>query len=270
MNFTVLMSLYIKEDPNYLDECLNSLQLQTRLADEIIIVLDGPISKELEDVLIKWNHLLPIKSIPLNQNIGLGRALNRGLDYCSNDWIFRMDTDDICVPNRFEEQIKYIEKHPDIVLLGGQIKEFTNNTHDANLIRAVPTNAPDIYSYAIKRNPFNHMTVAYRKSIIKQLGGYKHHLFMEDYNLWLRVIANHKNIHNLPDVLVIVRAGDAMLSRRKGSKYIKSEWQLFKLKNSLGYHSFINGLTLFFARSIPRLLPKRILSKIYRAQRKQL
>jgi hypothetical protein len=52
------------------------------------------------------------------------------------------------------------------------------------VIKTVPTTHEDIKKFAQKRCPFNHMTVAYKKSVITELGGYQHHLFMEDYNLW--------------------------------------------------------------------------------------
>lgn len=266
MNFTVLMSLYIQENPVYLEQCLQSLQNQTIQANEIVIVLDGPITSELEQVLLKWKKTLPIKSVPLNENVGLGRALNKGLEQCSNEWVFRMDTDDICLPNRFEKQLAYIKTNPNTVLLGGQIEEFTDDSNEF-VVRKVPYDTSEIYQFAKKRNPFNHMTVAYKKSTIQQLGGYQHHLFMEDYNLWLRVIANHNEIHNLPTVITKARTGDAMLSRRKGKEYIKSEWKLFKLKNSLGYHNLLLGLIIFVMRGTPRLLPKQLLATIYKLQR---
>lgn len=266
MHFSVLMSLYIKEKSAYLEQCLVSLQNQTVQASEIIIVLDGPITEELEEVLSKWEKALPIKLVPLNKNVGLGRALNKGLDHCSNEWVFRMDTDDICLPDRFEKQLAYIKKHPNTILLGGQIEEFAD-ANDKIVVRQVPCSAIEIYRFAKKRNPFNHMTVAYKKSAIQQIGGYQHHLFMEDYNLWLRVIANYKAVHNLPDILVKARTGDAMLSRRKGKEYIKSEWKLYKLKKSLGYHNFLTGLVFFVLRGLPRLLPKDLLAKVYNLQR---
>ena len=267
MNFTVLMSLYIKEKPIYLEQCLQSLQKQTIQANEIVIVLDGPITKALEETIAKWMKKIPIRLVPLDKNIGLGKALNIGLQHSTNEWIFRMDTDDICVPDRFEQQLNRIRENPDTVLLGGQIEEFEDNS-DKVQYRKTPLEAAEIYKFAKKRNPFNHMTVTYKKTVIMQLGGYQHHLFMEDYNLWLRVIAKHKNINNLSTILVKARTGDAMLSRRKGMQYIKSEWQLFKLKQSLGFHSVLEGFLWFLIRAVPRLFPKVLLSKIYSSQRK--
>lgn len=264
MKFSVLMSLYFKEETSNLKECLQSLAQQTILADEIIIVFDGAISKELEIAVVDFLQMLPIRIIRLEQNLGLGKALNEGLKHCSNEWVFRMDTDDICSPDRFEKQLNYIKANPHIVLLGGQISEFENDPSECSSSRIVPCDTQEIKEFSQKRNPFNHMTVAYRKSIIlDKLGGYKHHLYMEDYNLWLRVIAEGYEVANLPDTLVYARAGNDMLTRRKGITYIKSEWQLVKLKRKLKIESMLNVYIIFVLRSLPRLLPNRLLSIIY-------
>ncbi len=109
MKFSVLMSLYVKENPLYLRECFESLQQQTLPADEIVLVFDGPVSEGLEAIVQQFEMRLPIKTVKLAQNRGLGKALNEGLLHCSYDWVFRMDTDDICVPTRFEKQVAYIQ-----------------------------------------------------------------------------------------------------------------------------------------------------------------
>ncbi|EOB3983346.1 glycosyltransferase, partial [Escherichia coli] len=118
---SVLMSVYYKEKPAYLDEALNSLAIQTYKADEIVLVIDGQIPIQLKNVIDKWLLLLPIKTIPLEKNVGLGNALNIGLNYVTNKLVARMDTDDICVPERFEKQISYFQKNPSTIILGGAI-----------------------------------------------------------------------------------------------------------------------------------------------------
>ena len=269
MNFSVLMSVYIKEKPEYLDSCLLSLQQQSLPADEIVIVLDGPITEELKTILTNWKKKLPINLIPLERNVGLGKALNAGLNHCTHEWIFRMDTDDIAIKTRFEQQIQFITQNPNTVLVGGQIKEFSKSLDDENKFRTVPLNSSDIIKFAKKRNPFNHMTVAYRKTVVLELNGYQHHLFMEDYNLWLRVLERHQQVTNLPTILVQARTGDAMLSRRKGKEYLKSEWQLYKLKNELKIHKPLEGFIIFIMRSIPRVFPACLLAILYKTQRTQ-
>ncbi|RKG33170.1 glycosyltransferase [Acinetobacter guerrae] len=266
MNFTVLLSLYDKEKPLFLDQSFESIwNNQSIRPPEIVLVLDGPIGNLLQQKLDDWKSIIgmQLKVIPLLQNVGLGKALNEGLKHCSNEWVFRMDTDDICTSDRFEKQITFIEENPEIVLFSGQVMEFDQDILDSNILKAVPVSFKEIRKFAQTRCPFNHMTVAYRKSIIEKLGGYQHHLFMEDYNLWLRVIGAGYTVGNHPDVLLYARVGNGMHARRKGFEYIKSEKQLRDLKKQLKLQSPIHANIWFLARSLFRLLPASLLGKIY-------
>ena len=264
--FSVLASLYHKENSVYLDSCLKSIwDHQNLKPNEIVLVLDGPIGGDLTNSVKKWQSKIgdALKVIALPQNVGLGIALNEGLKHCSYDWVFRMDTDDICTADRFEKQAAFIQQHPDVVLFSGQVMEFHQDISDANVVKAVPVTYEEIKEFAKKRCPFNHMTVAYKREVILALGGYQHHLFMEDYNLWLRVIGNNHKVANLPDVLLYARVGNGMHTRRKGYQYIKSEKQLLNLKKELKIQSPIHANILFLLRSSFRLLPSSLLGKIY-------
>ena len=266
MEFSILLSLYYKESPLALDQCFLSIwQEQSIHPNEIILVLDGPISEELSQCVTKWQQIIgkPLKVIPLSQNVGLGKALNKGLEHCSNEWVFRMDTDDICKPDRFEKQIQFIRENPEVVLFSGQIVEFNENPDDATVLKSVPTEDTDIIKFAQKRSPFNHMTVAYKKSVIEAVGGYQHHLFMEDYNLWLRVIGAGYRVGNHSDILLYARVGNGMHARRKGLEYVNSELQLLKLKKELKLQDPIRANILFLLRSSFRILPGSLLGKIY-------
>lgn len=266
MKFSVLLSLYFKESPLFLDCALESIwDKQTKKPNQIVLVLDGTITDKLQLVVDKWKGKLPefLSIVSLEKNVGLGKALNLGLKHCSNEWVFRMDTDDICKADRFEKQIQFIKENPDVVLFGGQILEFDQTPNDSTVIKSVPTTHTDIKKFAQKRCPFNHMTVAYKRSIIQELGGYQHHLFMEDYNLWLRVIGAGYKVANLPDVILFARVGNGMHARRKGLEYIKSEKKLLDLKKELKLQHPIHANMLFLIRSIFRLLPSTMLGKIY-------
>lgn len=268
MGFSVLISLYIKEKPEYLDRCFLSIYEQTLPANEIILILDGAITVEQNLIIQKWSKMLPIKILPLSKNVGLGKALNIGLKKCQHDIVLRMDTDDICINTRFEVQYKYLAANPDIAILGSHINEFIDNEHCSSGRRLVPCINSEIKEYSLKRNPFNHMTVAFRKSVIEKVGGYKHHHFMEDYNLWLRVIAVGYQVENIDQCLVNVRVGKEMLARRSGIEYIKSEYKLAKLKYKLGMQKISGALIIFLMRSIPRLFPLGILAIFYKKLRK--
>ncbi|OOF79808.1 amylovoran biosynthesis protein AmsE [Rodentibacter caecimuris] len=261
MKFSVLMSLYVKENPRFLRECFESLLAQTHQADEIVLVFDGAVTPELERVVAEFEKQLPLKLIKLPKNQGLGNALNEGLKHCSYDWVFRMDTDDICVPERFAKQLAFIEQHPDTIIFGGQIAEFGENVNDIVAYRRVPTEAQDIVKFTQKRCPFNHMTVAYQKSAVINCGGYED--LQEDYYLWIKLVAQQQAVANLPDILVYARVGNGMVGRRRGLNQAKAEWRLFKLKYRLGIQDFASGLFIFILRSVSRLLPTSLLKAAY-------
>ncbi len=188
MKFSVLMSLYDKENPEFLSECLASLVNQTRQADEIVLVFDGAINLALQKVVQEFKPQLPLTIIALTKNVGLGQALNAGLNACQHDWVMRMDTDDICVANRFEQQINFIQSHPEIDVLGGQIIEFEKQLSQGKKSRTVPTSHEAIFTSAKSRNPINHMTVAFKKSAVQAVGSYRHAPLFEDYDLWVRLL----------------------------------------------------------------------------------
>lgn len=233
------------------------------------MVKDGLLSKELDEVISFWENKHPniMRVINLDRNLGLGKALNAGLKYCSNTWVFRMDTDDISMSDRFLKQITFIKDNPDIVLLGSGIEEVNRSLTVSFGYKSVPCTLIE-KNYLKKRNPFNHMTVAFNINAIESAGGYRHHLYMEDSNVWLRVIAAGFKVANIDEALVRVRAGDSMVSRRKGLDYIKSEYQLAKLKVNLGLVTPISSVWILLLCSFPRLLPTIILSKIYKRLRK--
>ncbi|EEH9526681.1 glycosyltransferase, partial [Salmonella enterica subsp. enterica serovar Cotham] len=263
MLFSVLMSLYIREKPEYLHQCLQSLYSQTLPADEIVLVYDGPISEELDRVVNYWIDILPINIIKLPENVGLGQALNYGLAHCKYDIVARMDTDDICHPDRFEKQIDFLLNNKNVAILGSYIEEFETSPDNVIGKRVVPISHNSIIKRIRKQNPFSHMSVIFKKNKIIQVGGYQHHYLMEDYNLWLRLLTSDVKAANLPSVLVYVRAGKDMINRRSGWRYISSEYKLAKMKHSLGYQNIFISSIYFILRSGPRLFPIFLLKMIY-------
>ncbi|WP_426578371.1 glycosyltransferase [Xenorhabdus stockiae] len=266
--FSVLMSLYKKEKPDYLSLCLESLYSQTLQAKEIVLVFDGDISIELENIVLEWKNKLPIKIIKIKKNVGLGMALNLGLLQCSNNIIARMDTDDICLPDRFMKQITYINQHPDIAVLGSNVIECDENMSSSIGKKSLPTTYENILKFIKKRCPFNHMSVVFRKDSILNSGNYQHHELMEDYNLWIRVISNGYKVENLSERLLKVRAGNSMIKRRRGLNYIKSEYRLANLKIEHNIDNLIPAYIILIKRSLIRILPTLLLSILYRTIRK--
>lgn len=264
--FSVLISIYYKENPIHFDACMKSIwDDQTLKPTEIILVEDGPLTLELYKSISMWQDRLSqrLNVIKLQKNVGTGKAKNIGLQYCNYEIVSIVDTDDISVSDRFEKQMKCFELDAELVILGGQIIEFIDDISLPSGMRIVPLDNQDLRAYAKKQSPFNNMTISYRKSKILEVGGYRHHLWMEDYNLFLRVIAKGYKVHNLPDTLVYARIDNGMHARRTGLKYIKSEHQLLKLKKELKLQNPIYANILFLVRSAFRLLPSTVLGKIY-------
>ncbi len=264
--FSVLISIYFKEQPQHFHDCMESIwDHQTLKPSEIIMVEDGPLTLALDEAISHWQEKIgtALKITKLAENVGTGKAKNIGLQQCSHEIVCIVDTDDISVSDRFEKQIKVFAKDPELVILGGQITEFIDDISSPSGMRNVPLTNLELCNYAKRQSPFNNMTIAYRKTKILEVGGYQHHLWMEDYNLFLRVIAKGYKIENLEDILVYARIDNGMHARRKGYEYIKSEKQLLKLKKELKLQSPIHANILFLLRSSFRLLPSSLLGKIY-------
>ncbi len=221
--FSVLMSVYIKEDPEFFDQALESIHRQTVQADEWVVVKDGPISDELQAVIDKYKEMqdVCIKEVPLPENRGLGLALAAGVPECSYELIARMDTDDIAVPERFELQLSEFEKNPALDLCGGQIEEFETTPQEIIGERRVPLTQEEIAQYQKLRCAFNHMTVMFKKSKVLEAGNYKHCPLMEDDMLWVDMLLRGAVCMNLDKTLVYARTNRDMIARRGGIKYYK-------------------------------------------------
>lgn len=221
--FSVLLSLYIKEDPRYLQECFESLLDQTVPATEWVIVEDGPLTQELYQVLDTYQERYPglIKRVPLEKNLGLGLALREGMLHCSHELVARMDTDDLARPARFEKQLACFEKDPVLDICGSHILEFEADPQHPNAVRKVPLGHDEIVHYQKSRSAFNHVTVMFKKSSVLRAGNYEDAPLMEDDMLWVRMLLSGAKGMNLDDYLVDVRTGAGMIERRGGFGYFK-------------------------------------------------
>lgn len=222
-NFSVLMSLYIKEKPDYFEQCIKSMFYQTVLPSEIIIVKDGAITKELEKVIQKYKERYPniIKTVPLAKNQGLGPALAEGIRHCTYELIARMDTDDIARKDRFERQLFEFFMTPELDICGSYTQEFSGKISNILSVRKVPLTQKQIEKYQKQRSAFNHMTVMYRKSAVLRAGNYQDAPLMEDDLLWVNMIQSGAKCKNIGECLVYARTGYAMIERRGGYDYFK-------------------------------------------------
>lgn len=240
--YSVLMSLYIKENPSYFRTALDSMINQTVKPDEIVLVEDGTLTDELYEVVDEYKSYLRI--VINEKNLGLGLALNKGLLACKNELVARMDTDDIAEPDRCEKQLMYFSKNPNTTIVGGQIEEFVNDPKEVVGKRVVPETDKELKEYIKKRCPFNHMTVMFKKTDVIKVGNYQDWFWNEDYYLWIRLALERFEFANLPDTLVHTRVGADMYQRRGGDKYFKSEIGIQKLmleKKMIGYGIFLSN-----------------------------
>jgi len=261
------MSVYKKEKPEHLKRAIESVINQTLQPSEIVIVKDGELTDELDKVLDWFVNRYPslFKIVPIPKQVGLGKALAKGVLNCSYEIIARMDSDDISHPERFEKQIPFLLDHPEIDLVGSWISEFDDDEKNVYSFREVPTEPEEIKKFAKKRNPINHMTVVFLKKAILSAGNYQSYLWFEDYHLWARMLLKGYKFANLPHYLVNVRGGDNMIARRVGVKYAILEMKLQKFFLEIGFinnFEFIRNVT---SRFILRMLPRKLALSLYKA-----
>lgn len=262
--FSVLMSVYYKEKPEYLDECLYSLINQTVKAGEWVIVHDGPITAELQAVIDKYkeNENTAVKEVFLEKNMGLGIALSQGIYECSYDMVARMDTDDIAVPERFELQLKAFEEN-DIDICGGYIIEFESDPDNPVSERIVPLTHDEIVRYQKRRSAFNHMTVMFKKSKVIESGNYKDCPLMEDDMLWVDMILHGAKMMNVDKYLCYVRTNRDMIARRGGLKYYKKYKKARKMILDTGFISKKDYKKTNRIQLILCLMPKWLRKKVF-------
>lgn len=264
ISFSVLISLYFKENPVFLRESLNSVFAQTLLPTEVVLVEDGELTEELYQVVDDFKaRYAQIKVVRLEQNHGLGKALNEGLRHCSYDLVARMDTDDINFPERFALQVAFMEAHPEIDVVGAWIDEFIDTPDNYKSTRKVAEQHDEIVKFGKRRNPTNHPVTMFRKSAVEAVGGYVPFYLFEDYYLWVRMIMGGKRFYNMQRSLLYFRFSPDMIKRRGGRKYALSEIAFQYRILRLGYINFATFLSNIAIRTYVRLIPNKIRKFIY-------
>ena len=332
LKFSVIMSIYKSDVPEYLHIALESLLNQTRRPDEIVIVGDGPVPAELEQVIeslptegseaagskfkvqgsnalkrvqgsklhtdsteltdsitqtSRFNsqssiafgddchdsvnqaslltlaapiilnlqgHETVIRYLPQEKNRGLGAALAIAVEAAQYPYLARMDADDIAVPDRFEKQLRFLEQHPDVAVVGGMIEDFSSDPNHVTGRRIVPLESEDIHRYMRSRNGMNHVTVMFKKEELLRVGNYQPFHLNEDYYLWVRMIQQGCQLMNIPDVLVRVRAEKEQVDRRGGFPYFRDQYRVFKYMLNTGFISWPRFLLNICERGTVQLL----------------
>lgn len=266
MSFSVLSSVYVKESSISLKEAIESILNQTLPPLQIVLVEDGPLNDDLYKIISDFKERLPelFTIVKLEKNVGLGAALNEGLKATKHELVARMDTDDICYPDRFEKQLAFMNQYPEISVLGTAIQEFNQKPKDLNQFRTLPTTVEELLKFAKFRNPLNHPSVMFRKSHVIEVGSYKSMMLFEDYYLWVRMLLKGFKIANLAEPLLHFRIGNDMVGRRSGYEYLKKEITFLRNIKALGFISSKEYLISIVCKSPLRLLPKSVLSFLYK------
>lgn len=265
MKFSVLMSVYKNDKKEFLKTALDSVINQTIKPNEIVLVEDGPIDEDMENLIKDYEEKYDLlKVIRQKENTGLGNALRIGLQECTYDIIARMDADDISVNDRFEKQLKEFENDKELSIIGGFIEEFTDENTVVGL-RDVPLENQEIKEYIKSRCPLNHMTVMFKKEDVLKAGNYIEWHYNEDYYLWIRMYLADCKFKNLSDILVKVRVGNEMYMRRGGYEYFKSEAKIqkFMLENKIiKFPKYVYNILLRFILQV--LMPNKLRAFIFK------
>ena len=234
LKFSVIMSIYKSDVPELVRIALDSIINQTRVPDEIVIVGDGPVPEELEKVVKDYISDSPnekktdVRYLPQEKNRGLGEALRIAVENAKYDYLARMDSDDISLPDRFEKQMRCFEEDEELSLVGGMITEFVNTPDHVVNKRILPLEDVEIKRFMRSRCGVNHVTVIFKKADLLRAGNYRSDYRQEDYYLWARMMKTGCKFKNIPDVVVNVRSGYDQFARRSGWSYYKDHCAIFK------------------------------------------
>lgn len=265
VKYSVLLSVYYKDNSDYLWDALNSLKNQSTPPDELVLVKDGTIPNELENVITRFkNSFNLITTISLQVNSGLGNALNEGLTHCKNDLVARMDADDICKTERMQRQLTFMEENPDIDICSSWVDEFVGDISNVVSTRKVPATHDEIADYIKSRNPLNHPAVMFRKSAVERAGGYQHFPLFEDWYLWARMMVNGCKFANIQESLLYFRTSPDMFRRRGGWRYAKDSARFQWALHELGLTSAVQAIKASILRGGVYVMPNKIRELIYK------
>lgn len=262
MTFSVLLAVYIKDNPVFLEECLQSLFAQTVKMDSVVLVKDGPVSSEVDAVIIKWEEKLPLKVVGYEQNKGLASALNFGLQFVETDYVARMDSDDICYKNRFEKQIEFLQSNPEIAICSVGITEFyiDKNGNRLEKVRLYNYKTDKSFKGLFKGTPIAHPTLFIKTELLKEYMYAEDTSMNEDIDLWFRFLLDGHIIYTIQEPLLYFRITDGTFRRRSVKKAF-AEYKIYYkyLRRIFGKSPmFIWPLIRFITRFFPYSINKKL------------
>jgi hypothetical protein len=262
--FSVLMSVYEKDRPEYFKEAMDSILNQTVRPDEIVLVKDGPVTAEIENIINEYQKQLAgfLKVVSLETNKGLGIALAEGIKNCTFDIVARMDADDISAPERFEKQLKFLKNNPNIDVTSCFIAAFEDTPQKPLFVRRGPLLHNEIEKQFKFRFCMNHPAAMFRKSTVLAAGNYTAFAGLEDYLLWAKMLLKGAKMATIGQVLYYHRWEKQLLKRRSG---IKRAAQQIKLQREFLKIGFINRpqfLRNVLIRTIAAILPLGLIKRV--------
>lgn len=262
MNYSVLMSVYAKDNPNYLKIAIESMLNQTIRPEQYVIVQDGPLGEQLTDILQNYKAQMPelFTLVILEQNGGLGKALDAGLQYCRNELVARMDADDISLPERCEKELELFAEHPQLSICSTNIDEFYEEPDKIHTIRRVPSEYEAIKKMIKRRQPFNHPAVMFKKSEVVRCGGYGALKRKQDYDLFSRMLNMGCYALNIDESLLKFRADRDNYKRRKSREYVKSSISVGWLNYRRGYCGMTDLLYIVCGQLALYIMPLKLMT----------
>ena len=264
--YSVLMSVYKGEKPEFFNKSVESMMSQTYLTDDFVLICDGPLTDELEEIVQYYEEKYPdiFRPVRLKENVGTGQCANIGIKTCKNEYIVKMDSDDIAMPERCEKQIGLLHSDIRLDMCGAYIEEFDSDTDEFISVKKTPVENDEIHKYARRRNPFNNQTLVFKKSKALSIGGYSSIKRCEDYDFVVNMLRNGSIGRNIPEVLVRYRVTKSNYERRQNwtntKSFISVRWKIFKS----GYSNIVDFIVPCTLQLIIFIMPKSFTGKIYK------
>ncbi len=265
--YSVLMSVYKGENGRFFKESMDSIYRQTYPTDDFVLICDGELTEELDGIIAEYKEKFGdvLNVIRQPENKGTAYSANNGLKNCKNEFIMKMDSDDVCLENRAEEQMRFLAENSDIDILGSYIEEFKNDDNSVIGVRQTPEKHEEIMQFAKRRAPFNNQTLVYRKSIAEKIGGYSDELLRcEDYDFMVRMLMAGAKSANIPKVLVRYRVNKDNLTRRRNWKNTKSFIAVRKKIYKMGFSSFLDYICPCAMQLVLFITPSFITGFVYK------
>lgn len=259
---TVLMTTYHGTSVEELERSFDSILGQTLLPQELLVVVDGPVPESLDAVLTRRAEEPGVRVERLPCNVGSGLASAHGLLAATGDFVARHDSDDISLPTRLEREMDAVrERGLDIV--GSAMTEFEGPPDHVVGIRTNPLTHDQIAKRMRLNNPINNPTVVFSRRLALDVGGYADLRYMQDYDLFARMLAAGARAENLAEPLVLFNAGDGMISRRGGWRMIRHEWAVQRRLRDAGTIGPVLLARNMVIRSTFRMIPPVLLKRVY-------